>query len=75
MKAKKKAKSLVRKKISPKGLVARRKKLKLSQIAVAKGAKLSRFRISTFECGYENLSPTDMMKVASFIIKKEQAHV
>lgn len=50
----------------------RRTRLSLSQFAVAKFSKVSRYNLSLFENGYRDLTTMEKIKVNEFLNKKER---
>lgn len=52
-------------------LRAKRKKMELSQFAVAKMSKVSRYKISLFESGYDKLTEKEMDQIETAFKKQE----
>lgn len=61
--------------MTPKELKRRRHALGMSQFAVAKLAKVSRYNISLFENGYHQLTGVELNRIDNILTKKEASNV
>jgi transcriptional regulator with XRE-family HTH domain len=64
--------------MTPSALKKNRKKLGLSQFAVASSAKVSRYKISLYECGFGPLTKEELVRInnsLALLEKKGASHV
>lgn len=61
--------------MTPHYLKTQRNKLGLSQYELSGMSRVSRFKITCFECGYKEFTEKELLQIKTALSKKEASHV